>query len=118
MEYLHNKNGTLLLQSAVFSHVKELAFPVMQPDVTLVFVTGALQPGIAFQMTDHPAGVHLEAGSNCLRMQIPAGDGREAIIHALIDVVAQTKNYLDKNVSTSISSAYFCSSLYENAFSV
>lgn len=39
-------------------------------------------------------------------------------ILSLIDVVAQTKNYLDKNVSTSISSAYFCSSLYENAFSV
>lgn len=36
----------------------------------------------------------------------------------LVDVVAQTKIYLDKNISTSISSAYFCSSLYESAFSV
>ncbi len=39
-------------------------------------------------------------------------------ILSLIDVVAQTKNHLDKNVSTSILSAYFCSNLYENAFSV
>ncbi len=34
----------------------------------------------------------------------------------LIEVVAQTKKYIDKNVNPSILSAFFCSSLYENSF--
>ena len=34
-------------------------------------------------MADHPAGIHLEARRHCLGMQAPAGDGGEAVVHAL-----------------------------------
>ena len=46
-------------------------------------VAGGLQPGVAVQMADHPAGIHLEARRHCLGMQAPAGDGGEAVVHAL-----------------------------------
>lgn len=55
----------------------------MKPEISLVLVAGGLQPGVAVQMADHPAGIHLEARRHCLGMQAPAGDGGEVVVHAL-----------------------------------
>ena len=60
----------------------------MQPQVPFILVTGALQPRIAVQMTDHPTGIHLETRRDCLRMQTFTRNGRKAVIHALKDLIA------------------------------
>lgn len=56
---------------------------IVKPEISLVLVSGGLQPGVAVQMANHPAGIHLEARRHCLGMQAPAGDGGEAVVHAL-----------------------------------
>ena len=36
---------------------------VVEPGVALVFAAVCLEPGLAVEVADHPAGVHQEAGS-------------------------------------------------------
>ena len=60
----------------------------MQPYIRFVFTAVSLQPGIAGQVADHPAGVHQIAGSCGLGMEPAAGDGGEAVVHALENIVA------------------------------
>ena len=60
---------------------------VMHPDIAFVFAAVCLQPGLIGQMADHPAGVHQETGSHCLRMKFSARDRRKTAVHALVDIV-------------------------------
>ncbi len=69
--------------SAVQLSVGRSLLRIVKPEISLVLVAGGLQPGVAVQMANHPAGIHLEARRHCLGMQAPAGDGGEAVVHAL-----------------------------------
>ena len=61
---------------------------VVEPNIGIVLAAVGLQPGVAGQMADHPAGIHQEAGGCRLGMESAAGDRGEAVVHALEDVVA------------------------------
>lgn len=51
---------------------------IVKPEISLVLVSGGLQPGVAVQMANHPAGIHLEARRHCLGMQAPARGWRRS----------------------------------------
>lgn len=60
-----------------------LKISFVQPCISLVFTAVCLQPWITVDMTDHPAGIHLESRRNCLRMKLSSRYRRETVVHTL-----------------------------------
>ena len=65
----------------------------MEPQVSLVFIAVALMPWIAFQVADHPAGIHLIAGCCCLGMQLSTGNSGKAFIYTLKNFIADKTGF-------------------------
>ena len=56
--------------SAVQLSVGRSLLRIVKPEISLVLVAGGLQPGVAVQMADHPAGIHLKSRRRGLGMQL------------------------------------------------
>ena len=68
----------------------------MHPDISFIFTAVCLQPRISLQMTDHPAGIHLESRCNCLRMKFSSRNcGKTSVctLKYLITNKACTKSF-------------------------